>query len=649
VRIRVLARSTQGDRAPRVLVDQELGPADETPLRQWTRLVADLAPLGGETVDLSFETGPAPPGSLVLWGNPRIVGPAGERRPNVLLISLDTVRADHLSLQGYRRPTTPNLEKWAKRWATVFETAVASAPWTLPSHVSMLSGLDALRHGVNRHGPIPPEIALLPQRFRDAGYLTYATTAGVLLTPEMGFARGFDELDVRGRMESLPDWEAELATGVDETLGWLERHRGQQFFLFFHTFEAHTPYQAREPYFSRFGGSLGDLNAGEPVWLEANGFEDVVRPRYDLFHPPTHAAGVEYPKRVLERRDRALAEALYDSSLAYIDAQLGRLFDYLESEDLLDNTIVVITSDHGEALFEHGLVGHASLFDHDLLVPLVIAAPLAEGRGRRVPTQVRSVDIAPTLLQLAGLPSLGTIDGRSLIRLLHGLSSRPRDAWSYALSTARGVALRSAGAKAIAQDTIFDPFRGDLEVYDLKRDPDEKRNLAPAGPAEREALRRRLLARVRVDRAALQLQVANAGPDRISGVLAGSVVDAMISSTDLGFSCCSADPNGVRFEVPPGSRYTLNLPGRRAAGTLELTLSARGRFWRGALKIDGSPLRRRIVWQKGHWLATTGEPPRVPQDGLWTGVEIRHLGPTGGVREEDNGLRDRLRALGYIR
>lgn len=650
VRIRVLARGTQGARVQRVLVDQKLRPSEETPLRQWSRLVADLAPLAGETVDLLFETGPAPPGSLVLWGNPRIVGPARERRPNVLLISLDTVRADHLSLYDYRRPTTPNLEKWAKRWATVFETTVASAPWTLPSHVSMLSGLDAVRHGVNRHGPIPSEITLLPQRFRDAGYLTYATTAGVLLTPEMGFARGFDELDVRGRMESLPDWDADLATGVDDALEWLGRHRGQRFFLFFHTFEAHTPYQAREPYFSRFGGVPGALNAGEPVWLEENGVEDRVRPRYSLFLPPTHAAGVEYPKRVLERRDRALAQALYDSGLAYIDEQLGRLFEYLESEDLLENTIVVITSDHGEALFEHGLVGHASLYDHDLLVPLVIAAPIDEGRGRRVAGQVRLVDIAPTLLQLAGLPSLGAIDGRSLIRLLYGLASPPRDAWSYALSTARGVSLRSAVAprKAIAQDTIFDPFRGGLEIYDLKRDPGEERNLAPTAPAAGETLRRRLLSQVRTDQAALQIQVANASRNAISGLLAGSVVDAMITSTDLGFSCCASAPDGVRFHAPPGARYTLTLPGRRAAGTLKLLLSAQGSSWRGTLPIDGNPLHRRIVWENGRWREAPAELRNAPH-GTWTGVEIRHQGSFGGAKQEDEELRDRLRALGYIR
>ena len=129
----------------------------------------------------------------------------------------------------------------------------------------MLSGINAVHHGVNRRGPVPGALTLVPQRFRDAGYATYATTAGVLLTPEMGFARGFDEFRVRGKMESLPEWDAELEAGVTDVLRWVMKNRGKSFFLFFHTFEAHSPYQAREPYFSDFGGDPKALNGGQPV------------------------------------------------------------------------------------------------------------------------------------------------------------------------------------------------------------------------------------------------------------------------------------------------------------------------------------------------------------------------------------------------
>lgn len=640
VRIRVVVRGRHGSR---VLADRELRRRADPPRGRWTRVEADLRQFAGETVELVFEAGQAPSGSLVMWGHPHLIGADGESRPNVVLISLDTVRADHLSLYGYRRETTPNLAAWARRRATVFETVVASAPWTLPSHVSMLSGIDAVHHGVNRHGPIPPSLALLPQRFRDAGYATYATTAGVLLTPELGFGRGFDEFRVRGRMESLPEWDAELGTGVTDALRWLMAHRGERFFLFFHTFEAHSPYQPREPYFSDFGGAREALNAGEPVWMEEGGFEADVRPRYLLFHPPAYANGVTYPKRVLQQEDRELAATLYDSGLAYIDQQLSRLLEYLESENLLDTTIVVVTSDHGESLYEHGLAGHSSLYDHDLLVPLVISAPLDSARGRRVAAQVRSVDVAPTLVQLARLATLDTVDGSSLVPLLRGEAAPPRDAWSYALSTVRGVSLRTARRpwKLIAQDTVFEPFRGAFEAYDLRRDPGELRSLPDAAAG---ALGRHLVREVRAGDAALNIRVVNAGPEELSGMLAGNAIDAMMTSLDLSFSCCVATQAGVRFHAPPGADFTLMLQDR-SAGTLQLRLATAGQSWEGSLPLAEIPPRLRVVWTGRSWQPASSE----ARHGGWTGVEIRRQGSLAAIPVSEEELRNKLRALGYLK
>jgi arylsulfatase A-like enzyme len=642
VRIRVIA---QGRQLSRVLVDRELVDGVEPPHRRWAGFEADLSPFAGETIDLLFEAGPAPRGSLVMWGNPQIVGPAGESRPNIILISLDTVRADHLSLYGYRRQTTPHLQAWARRWATVFETTVASAPWTLPSHASMLSGIDAVHHGVNRHGPVPLSLPFLPERLRDAGYATYATTAGVLLTPELGFARGFDDFRVRGKMESLPEWDAELSSGVTDAMRWLMSHRDERFFLLFHTFEAHAPYEPREPYFSDFGGDRKALNGGEPVWMEPAEYEAAVRPQSVLFRPPTYAGGVTYIKRVLGPQDRELAAALYDSGLAYIDRQLSRLLEYLESEGLLENTIVVVTSDHGESLYEHGLVGHSSLYDHDLLVPLVISAPLGPARGRRVSSQVRSVDIAPTLVQLAGLAPLTAADGSSLVPFLEGEAAPPRDAWSYALSTVRGVSLRTGRRqlKLIAQDTVFDPFRGALEVYDLHRDPGELRNLSTGAEADR--LRQGLVRRVTAGSSGLQIRVANAGPGELSGLLWGGVIDATVTSPDLSFSCCVSTPLGIRFHAPAGESFTLTLQDQSAVGTLGLRLETAGQSWQGSLPLAKIPRRLRVAWEGGRWQPGS----RETRAAGWTGVEIRRQGSLASVRVDDEQLRRGLRALGYIR
>ena len=640
VGIKVVARGRQ---LRRTLIDRQLTDRMDPQRREWTPLEADLGVFAGETIDLAFEAGPAPPGSLVMWGNPEIVGPAAEHRPNIILISLDTVRADHLSLYGYRRPTTPHLETWARRWGTVFESTVASAPWTLPSHVAMLSGVDAVHHGVNRHGPVPPSLELLSECLRDAGYATYATTAGVLLTPQLGFDRGFDDFWVRGKMDSLPEWNAELEIGVTDAVRWLKAHRDERFFLFFHTFEAHTPYQPREPYFSRFGGTVKALNGGEPVWLEADGFEDAVRPDSSLFLPPVSAGGMTFPKRVLGPQDRELATALYDSGLAYIDEQLSLLLEALESEGLMDDTIVVVTSDHGESFFEHGLVGHSSLYDQDLKVPLIVSAPLATAHGRRVGAQVRSVDIAPTLAQLAGLAPLTAMDGSSLVPFLRGEAAPARDAWSYALSTARGVSLRTAGQrKLIAQDTIFDPFRGTLEVYDLRRDPGELKNLS-TGVAD--TVRQGLVRAVAPGSSGLQIRMANAGHGELSGLLAGDAVDAMVTSPDLSFSCCEATPAGIRFHVPAGVSFTLVLHDQSAAGTLKLRLETAGQSWEGSLPLATLPHRLRVAWEGGRWQPESHE----TREKGWTGAEIRSQGALKPARTNEEELRKGLKALGYIR
>lgn len=641
VKIRVIAGDSKGDR---VLVEQDLRQSPESLRRRWTALQADLRELAGRAVDLRFESGPAPSGSLVMWGNPRLIAPAPDRRPNVVLISLDTVRADHLSLYGYPRATSPRLDAWARRRATVFETVVASAPWTLPSHTSMFSGVDAVHHGVNRHGPVPSSMLLLPQRFRDAGYATFATTAGVLLTPELGFARGFDEFRVRGAMVSLPEWDSELAAGVDDALQWMTGHRDERFFLFFHTYEAHAPYQAREPYFTAFGGDRRTLNAGQPVWIENNGFEADVRPRSQLFHPETSENGIAYPKRVLGPGERALAATLYDSGLAHIDAQLDRIFTFLRQAGLEENTIVVVTSDHGESLFEHGLVGHGSLYDHDLLVPLVISAPLPAARGRRVASQVRSVDLAPTLLELAGLPPLPGIDGLSLVPALHGEPLAPREAWSYAASTVRGVALRTrqAGLKAIVQDTVFDPFRQEVEVYNLSRDPAELHDLS--GRTEVEGLRRRLRREVTPGPGALELRVENHGLEELSGELGGELVDTIVTSVDLDFSCCKPSPAGLHFAAPPGRELTISLPDR-PAGTLSLRIRTAGAQWAGTLVVDAGPSHQRLAWKGGRWRLETS--PQAVSG--WTGIEVRREGRRQAPSIDDEELRRGLRALGYIR
>ena len=308
--------------------------------------------------------------TLAAWAHPEVWRPASKPSPpNVIFVSLDTLRADRLSLYGNPRPTSPQLDRWARAHGVVFEKAVAPSPWTLPSHASMFTGLDALRHGVNHGYPVPPSLKVMADLFRRAGYATAAVTGGAYVSAEYGFDRGFDSFYAhRGWGD-----DEEMQAGVDRALAWLQHRDGQPFLLFLHTYAIHAPYRARQPYFTNLTGTAPPSALYLP--------ESV---------PPAHEDGFQVRLRLvkqgrpMEPSDLAVLSGLYDSSIAYADAQLGRLFSALEARGLDRRTIVVVTSDHGEALGERGLASHAYLYDFNLLVPLVVAAPDGRGAGRRV-------------------------------------------------------------------------------------------------------------------------------------------------------------------------------------------------------------------------------------------------------------------------
>ena len=348
----------------------------------------------------------------------------------MLLVSLDTVRADHLSLYGYEKTTSPNLDAWAQRSAVVFEETVAGAPWTLPSHMVIFSGLNAVRHGINHdvgraHTDSATRFEFLAEILRKQGYETAAVTGGAYMHPQYGFSRGFRSYRYwqnRGRDKR------ELVDGVDRALAFLEKERSQPFFFFLHTYAAHDPYEAYEPFFEEVAA---------PGLVSRRGEIALKSIRSDAskgFRQETH---FEYRNRGIKQRlgesDRPLIEAFYDSGLARLDSELGRLFAGLEDLGLADTTLVVVTSDHGEALLEQGRVGHQELYDSNLLVPLVIAWPDGRGAGHRVSRQVRSVDILPTLLQSLEVRSPRGLDGVSMLPLVENSAEarHPTEAWAY--------------------------------------------------------------------------------------------------------------------------------------------------------------------------------------------------------------------------
>jgi arylsulfatase A-like enzyme len=320
------------------------------------------------------------------------------RRPDVVMIVMDTTRPDHLSLYGYGRPTTPNLERFAKQ-AAVYADAWSVAPWTPSSHASMLTGLLPAEHGVDGD-PQPrfeSDAARLPQVLRDAGY----ATAGFPANPNLfaaGWERGFDVYRapwLRGSHTWIVPLNRLLgATGVQWTLeerntrrildlarSWWDEQRDRPRFLFLNFIDPHLPHVPPPEFLAKF---LPDVPGDAIDGLDQNAAHYFVHP------------GVDAPKR-------RLFEALYDAEIASLDAQLGAFFDWLAARGDLDPAVVVVTADHGERLGERGLIGHDYLPDPVVLrVPLVVRAPGRVAPGR-VAARVQLDGLPGSLLALAGV------------------------------------------------------------------------------------------------------------------------------------------------------------------------------------------------------------------------------------------------------
>lgn len=409
----------------------------------------------------------------------RGVRPAGTARPNVLLVSIDSLRADHLGAYGYGRDTSPAIDALA-RDGVLFEQAIAPAPWTIPSHMTLLTGLSPEVHGVvSRQNRLSPDAVTLAEVLRDAGYDTAAFVSGPTVMRRYGFDQGFGSYD-QSAVEERSERSGGVVTSpalVDLVGGYLERWstggRKQPFFVFLHMWDVHYDYVPPEEYVRRFDPDYtGDL--------DATGFEG--NPR--LFK--------EMPSRDLQH-----LIALYDGEIRFTDDHLARIVARLREMGVLDDTVLVVTADHGEEFFEHGQKGHAkTLYDEVLHVPLVVRYPRRIPAGQRVAGQVRLMDVAPTVLGLAGVPPTAGFAGATLAAEHRAMDLTPHVAGTLrpplpALAAigsnrwlgARQHSLRTTHAKLIRYERA-PPSASETELYDLERDPGEQRNLrgSAAGP-----------------------------------------------------------------------------------------------------------------------------------------------------------------------
>ncbi|MBV9080270.1 MAG: sulfatase [Elusimicrobia bacterium] len=413
----------------------------------------------------------AKPLGSVVWGGVRIAKPRGPDQRNVILVSIDTLRGDHVGVAGYkRRDISPNIDAVARAGA-YFPVTLTSAPRTKPAHYSIFTGWRPRALGVlpSSTSDLPPQVKPLAEILHDNGFLTEAFTGGANVSAFYGFSRGFDRYlenaDPRARPTGPGATEAGNVFG--SAARWVSDHRSQRFFLFVHTYEVHAPYIHKE-------------------YLRPRAYKD----------PADEAA------------DR------YDSGIRFTDAALGRFLRQLEALGLDRQTIVVLTSDHGEEPGFGGepMIGHheQTLRDTTMRVLLAIRAPGLVPPHVVSKSQARSIDITPTILDLLGIPPPGDMQGASLAGIIRGEPSPPEtfaigdgatrwpDAairWEKSGHTYKFMAPSSL---LLRLHSLSDPEyqreidKGTVRLYDVTADPAEQDNVVRKNDGVAEFLRQRL-------------------------------------------------------------------------------------------------------------------------------------------------------------
>ncbi len=428
-------------------------------------------------------------------------GCAREARPNILLIVVDTARADRFSTNGYARETTPVAEALGRDGAVYLDASTPS-PWTLPAHASLFTGLYPSSHGAESgHLVLDAGLPILARDLKESGYRTQAYIENPWVGKDYNFHVGFDTFDevwrhVRGTEGDMG--AAAVSDKIERWLAWRDGNaeaRAQPFFIFINYFEPHLPYNAPEPERARFLSPGADREAVDRLRRFKNPGD--VKLLLGLVS--------------LTAADMEILSALYDGEIAYVDRRIGEVIGSLARRGLLDATVVVVTSDHGEMLGEHGLVDHKlSLYEPVLRIPLVLRYPPAVPAGQRLDAPVMLQDLRPTLLALAGAGGAGAARGAAWppeSRLLPGIrglvpgAARGLEAGDPVIAEyARPVEFLQV-MRNLAPDV--DPARWDgtlvafrvggrkliwsslgrSELYDLRADPDERLDLFPQGTA----------------------------------------------------------------------------------------------------------------------------------------------------------------------
>ncbi len=391
---------------------------------------------------------------LVLTGG--CAGPEEYRRPgcNVILISIDTLRSDRLGCYGYTRDTSPNIDRFRADGA-LFGCTIAQAPSTMPSHASIFTSLIPIHHGafISRTNPLPDSCTTMAELLQQTGYRTVSFNDGGQISAEFGFDQGFDRYETRASKDRDV---YDFINTVNQVEFWLGEEEVRPFFLFLHTYQTHHPYTPDKRYLDELGvsysGCLPDKSTAELLRKISDG------------------------RLQLTREDEEHFSSLYDAEIRQMDHAFGRLVELLKVHGLYEDSLIIVTSDHGEELGEHGCWGwHShSLYEELLRVPLIIKFPGNEFAGAEIEHQVRSLDILPTILDVSGMDQPEFLEGRSLLPPLLGEPDEARPALSQ-IDQPRpmpATCLRSAEWK-------YYPAAGTYHgaLYHIESDPGEEQNL----------------------------------------------------------------------------------------------------------------------------------------------------------------------------
>jgi len=634
---RVRVTFTPEDGTEQVLLERGVDLRKRKEDRRWFDERLSLAALAGRKGTLTFAVqneGDAEKakGTNVYFSAPRITQrvPRTPDAPNVLLITVDCLRADHVGAHGHARPTTPTLDRLAAEGVR-FSRAFANAPMTLPSIPQLFTSTVFPTKDI--------ETLLGPVAQAGIPSAAVVNNAWIPLWLSQG-----KHAEPPGTFDAMISGELDAKAISDRAIEWLERHRDDRFVLYLHYLDAHTPYKPPREYVARFA---------DPAYRGKIA---------DTFTHPDDAEAARY-----DAADRAKVAALYDAAIRYVDDQIGRVVETLAKQGRLDGTVIVVTADHGEELWDHGRFFHGqSLYEELLHVPLVVRAPGTAPAGTVVDRPVRMIDVAPSLLEWSGLQLPKTFEGRPLSQSI----AAPAAAGDDLVATATQAqfptrfALRTDDLKLIESlDT------GKRELYAIRTDPREQKDLAAERPEDVATLEARLWAA----RAVLRergYQVKVVGPQSGSAQVELRAASEPRSGTFLTVDRTAASGAPRLVLSPDGEKLTLRADvdasgtGFRFDRLLSPRNIARDDKVRFEVLLGGKPAGSSVLALGTDGVAVKGDVVDLTDAALTSESVPACAAPERGVRVclwrypgekvaampeiSDPAVREKLRALGYL-